>query len=242
MSVEALNWAVGQKREPGPKVVLLALADWADHLGVAWPGQDAIAEKASVTTRTVRRYLTELVAIGVVSKRARMRGDGRGRTSDEYHLHLDQPDASSGKTTSTNRTPGARPTGQIAYDQPDTAVQGTTREPSVEPSVRSLAPAARNGLATRKRDPIWDALMAVCGVTSITPSSRGAYNKATAGLKTVGATPEQIVQHGMVFRQRWPEASLTPTALERRWGECDPDRQHASVPDASHAAIKRVLG
>ena len=85
--------------------------------------------------------------------------------------------------------------------------------------------------AVRRKDPIWDALMAVCGVdpSQVTSQARGRYNTAAKAIRDVGATPEAIAARGLVFRQRWPEASLTPSALASRWGECDPDRQHAAV-------------
>jgi hypothetical protein len=95
--------------------------------------------------------------------------------------------------------------------------------------------------SVRKRDETWDALMAVCGVTSITPSARGAYNRACADLKAVGATSDEIVEHGRTFRSRWPDVSLTPTALARRWGETDPARQHAPAPPKGHEMIQRAL-
>lgn len=84
---------------------------------------------------------------------------------------------------------------------------------------------------TRKSDLVWESLLAVCGVdpTQVTSTARGRYNKAAKDLRDLGATPEAIAARGLVFRQRWPDASLTPSALASRWGECDPDRQHATV-------------
>lgn len=63
--------------------------------------------------------------------------------------------------------------------------------------------------------------MAACGVdtTAITASSRGAYNRAVRDLKAVDATPGQITLRARKYQQQWPTASLTPTALARRWSE-----------------------
>lgn len=65
--------------------------------------------------------------------------------------------------------------------------------------------------------------MAACGVdaTTVTGSSRGAYNRATAELRKVNADPSEITRRAENFQRRWPGASLTPTALARRWAECD---------------------
>lgn len=75
----------------------------------------------------------------------------------------------------------------------------------------------------RKPDEIWDALLEACHVepSSVTASSRGAYNKAVADLKAVDATPEEIRRRAAIFRGQWRDVSLTPTALARRWAECE---------------------
>lgn len=79
----------------------------------------------------------------------------------------------------------------------------------------------------RKADPLWDALMAACRVEGEIPkSARGAYNRARSDLAAVGATPEEIHRRAKVYRQQWPKVSLTPTALARRWAECE--RPHVS--------------
>lgn len=91
-----------------------------------------------------------------------------------------------------------------------------------------LAPVpARN---KRAPDVIWDAMLAVCGINGeIPPSARGAYNKARSDFVAVHATPETIRARAVVFRARWPQVSLTPTALARRWAECEPNPAHLPV-------------
>lgn len=90
--------------------------------------------------------------------------------------------------------------------------------------------------ARNKRDAIWDAMLHVCGISgAITPPARGAYNKARADLAACDATPETIRQRATVFRMRWPGVSLTPTALARRWSECEPNAAHMPVPKLSPA-------
>jgi hypothetical protein len=74
----------------------------------------------------------------------------------------------------------------------------------------------------RAKDPIWDALLAVCGLKDSTPttSERGAWNKAVQSLRAVNATPSEIQARAIAYRKKWPSVSLTPTALARRWSEC----------------------
>lgn len=81
---------------------------------------------------------------------------------------------------------------------------------------------------TRAADDTWDAVMVACNVDaqSIPPSARGGYNKAVADLKAVGATPSDIRQRAHNFQLHWPDISLTPTALARRWAEvAEPPRR-----------------
>lgn len=100
----------------------------------------------------------------------------------------------------------------------------------IAPPAQKTEP-ARNG-----RDVLWDAMLHVCGISgAISPSARGAYNKARADLAACDATPETIRQRAAVFRMRWPGVSLTPTALARRWSECEPNAAHMPVPKLSPA-------
>lgn len=74
---------------------------------------------------------------------------------------------------------------------------------------------------SRKADEIWDALLAACNVDagSVPDSARGAYNRAVKDLRGIGATPDEIRRRAAIYRRRWPDMALTPTALTRRWAE-----------------------
>jgi DNA-binding transcriptional ArsR family regulator len=129
-----MTWAFEQDIEPHAKLVLLALANRANHeTGVCHPGQQLIGRECSMSDRTVRRHLKRLTDAGLVTRRARMLPEGRGRTSDEYRLAYYQPDRMSersgptGQKLTTNRTE--------MDDQPDTVVQGTVREPKENPKI-----------------------------------------------------------------------------------------------------------
>jgi hypothetical protein len=61
MSIKAIGWAFKQKcGTPAEKLVLLALADYANDEGECWPGQDHIAEKTDLVRETVLRLLRSL--------------------------------------------------------------------------------------------------------------------------------------------------------------------------------------
>jgi len=75
----------------------------------------------------------------------------------------------------------------------------------------------------RPRDELWEALLQACGIPLTAPlsiSARGAYNRAVKSLRAMQVEPPAIYAHAQAFRQRWPQVTLTPTALERRWNEC----------------------
>lgn len=125
-----MTWAFEQTLKPAHKLVLLALADFADEHQNCWPGQQTIAEKASVSERTLRRILSELEDDGYI-KRARRNTQTGFRTSDSYHLEI-LPAESAGRTPPTGQK--SAPTGQLRTTNRPT-VAGTG-EPSVEPSVK----------------------------------------------------------------------------------------------------------
>ena len=116
--------------------------------------------------------------------------------------------------------------------------QGESAGESSSSRTRSRVPkGTSSGTAKpRERDPIWDALMVACGIdtASITKSSRGAYNRAVADLREAGATQGQVTLRAKKYRERWPNTSLTPSALAKHWPELD---AAASAP-ASEAATE----
>lgn len=76
MSIVALNWAFDVHMTPGPKLVLLALADVADDRGESYPSVRWLAERACISERTAQRYLRELEAGGLITIVQRVRSDG----------------------------------------------------------------------------------------------------------------------------------------------------------------------
>lgn len=117
-----MTWAFDQDLTPEQKIVLLALADYADGDGVCFPGQKNLARKTSIPERTLRRRIQELEGLGLIIRRRRQGAEGY-RTSDEYRL---LPAGVAGW-----------PTGQ--EEAPQRPTVAATREPSEEPSVTTTA-------------------------------------------------------------------------------------------------------
>lgn len=87
MSIEAISWVWKKAEASGSKLLLLlALADYADDKGESWPSNAALAAKARVNERTVRRLLRELEDEGALKT---ILGGGRKHTS-RYVLTLEK--------------------------------------------------------------------------------------------------------------------------------------------------------
>lgn len=87
MSVKALTWAFDQDLKPTPKIILLALADYANDSGECWPGINSLCEKAGVTRSTLKRNLQILENDSVIVRLERKRDNG-SQTSNRYFLNL----------------------------------------------------------------------------------------------------------------------------------------------------------
>lgn len=101
MSSEAMAWA---KRcgEVGsvPQLVLMLMADWADHDNKAWPGVKTLASMTSRSERTIIRAVKRLEEAGLIEKSARTawcaldnpaclsKGPHKHRTSNLYRLKV----------------------------------------------------------------------------------------------------------------------------------------------------------
>lgn len=101
MSSEAMAWA---KRcgEVGsvPQLVLMLMADWADHEDKAWPGVKTLAAMTSRSERTIIRAVKRLEDAGLIEKSARTawcaldnpaclsKGPHKHRTSNLYRLKV----------------------------------------------------------------------------------------------------------------------------------------------------------
>jgi hypothetical protein len=81
MSVKVMGKVWDMDLPPGEKLVLLALADHADHNGNnAYPGNDLLAKKTGLSTRQVRRILDDLESRAIVKKSSG--GVGRGKKAN----------------------------------------------------------------------------------------------------------------------------------------------------------------
>lgn len=170
MSVTLMGKAFALELEPSLKLVLLALADRADDDGGSChPGQEYLAKKCSMGVRTIRRHLSELEDRGYISRRARFRAEGKGRTSDAFRLTLDLPANLAAGNEPTNRPDDDGLTGQNASDQPANSGRGYTRDTSGTHQTR-----ARSGFAS-----FWDTYPRKAGRRKAEAAYRRALERGT---------------------------------------------------------------
>jgi Helix-turn-helix domain len=139
MSWNATAWAKQVTAGgPGPKAVLLCLADRADEEQSCYPSQQLLATETEQSVRTVQRQLADLEERGLIRRVHRARSDGSGRSSDRYFLLVEavlgdevSPDNLSRKDSLTRQ-------GRSVLH--DTGVVGTINEPSVKDSLVPDAP------------------------------------------------------------------------------------------------------
>lgn len=90
MSIQAVAWALEQQIPAGPKLVLVALANHADHSsGLCWPSVALVAHEASCSPRAVYRFVADLTRNGYVSVEKKRGKDGKQR-SNNYWLLFDR--------------------------------------------------------------------------------------------------------------------------------------------------------
>lgn len=102
MSIQAVAWALGQKIPGTNKLVLIALANYADEeTGHCWPSVERISKQASCSPRSVHTYVAALKRNGYVDVRSGRSKAGSVRTND-YWLLMDR-----------------KPTAWVSVKQPD---------------------------------------------------------------------------------------------------------------------------
>jgi biotin operon repressor len=91
MSVAAMTWALSQWLDPGPKMVLVAIADRVNHKGdddSGFPSLDDIADTACQSRRSVQRHIAALEEMGLLVKLFRHAEGGR-QTSNLYRINME---------------------------------------------------------------------------------------------------------------------------------------------------------
>jgi len=92
MSIQAVGWALDQDLPARPKLVLVSIANHANHAdGYCFLRVDTIAREASCSPRAVHNFIGDLIRNGFVRKQQRRASDGRQRCNDYWILFGRQP-------------------------------------------------------------------------------------------------------------------------------------------------------
>lgn len=221
MSAQAVAHVFQNPTESGSStLVWLALADVANdqNENLLWMSNYGIQCKTRLSEATVRRCLHDLVewgCIDVVETR-----DGKSTLYRFQFTDLPQIDTRSAHTTPRQEaTRGA----QVARGNP--------------PQDDTQTQVSNSSKTQRPKDEIFDALCLVCKINSaeVTKTGRGELNAAVKELKAVGATPREIIRRSVVWKQKYPEILVTPSALKKHWAALEPvDRSVVDIyPGAS---------
>jgi hypothetical protein len=212
------------------KLVLLAIADnaWEDGTN-AFPSVGHIAHKTGLDKRTVKRIVKKLIEIGELKRQLR-----HNQSSLFTVLIQDNwPD---------------NPMNIIIDDEDDDSVG----EQSIELIGEVLPAVAKKALAKKKAspavkkerlpDPVWDAVMDVCGIeqTTLNQSERSKYGGCCKLLKESQATSDEIYIRAQRYRKRYEGIILTPAALVNHWSSLSQDDVTAQAVPAGWDAIKEA--
>lgn len=192
MAIKVMDWVFENSKAQGiERLILLVIADHCNSEGEhAFPRISVIARRANVSERTVKRRLSDLVALGELEVVKRQ------GTSSLYKIVFPGNEATMYENESTGQ---------------------------------EVAPITKNKKTRkpRERNPIWDTILEVCGVNpdNVNSSEASRYGRMVRVLNECSATPEDIRARAAVYQRKFPQATMTPSALVNRWSECDPASQ-----------------
>lgn len=128
MSVSAVRAVLDRSQtRAGCRLVMLVLAEHADHQGVAWPSVATIAAAASLSTRQVKRCLAECVRVGELTVVAR----SSQHHATRYQISIPEVTPMSPLEDSPEVTPASPLIGPgVTYTSPLTKSPEVTSAPS----------------------------------------------------------------------------------------------------------------
>jgi len=239
------------KMDPTTKLVLVSFAEHAHPDGThAFPSVQRIARYCCIDRRTAQRHIAKLKDRGLLVEVT----PAAGTKPAEYRVVLEaldvgaadcRPMAQVAQGGGTDATPGggAGGTGGAAPMPPEPSTEPTStatvsnqplgahaRESEAQQAQLLTVDAVATVRRQRQPDPLWDAVMHVCGVdtSAIPESARGKYGRVVKELKAIGATPDDVLVRAASYKMRYP-GTITPNALLMHWSECTPDHVMAEA-------------
>lgn len=203
MAIEVMSWVMhnSQAESPTEQLLLIILGNYANNDGTnCFPFLDTVAKAAKMNKTSVSKVLSRMEEKGLIKI---YRVPGRGNV---YHVCMpgveqSEPDFS-----------------HLARRRKSTAVVA----PSAD-GVSILPGTARLG-SKSELDALWNAVADVCGVNikTLTKGEQSKYGKVIKSLRLVGATPNDIRTRAFMYRRKFPNTTMTATALVNHWSSLDP--------------------
>jgi len=194
------------------------LARRANSSNEAFPSRGYLAEAMGCSRKSVDRALDELLELGAVTKQSQF-------VENRQTVNLYTVRAMAGTPVTREGDKGVAPGGDTGVPQKQSHKNESHKKPLAATPPEST---------TRKKDRLFEAVAKECGInlTGMTRSARGQLNKAVKELREIDATEEQVAAKAKAYRQQYPNATLTPTALVKHWSsfaEAEKKAQRKSV-------------
>lgn len=145
MSIQAVAWALDQDLPARPKLVLVSIANHANHTdGYCWLKAETIAAEASCSPRAVYNFIGDLIRNGFIRKSPRKGDDGKQRAND-YWILLGRPPAPwNSERAEPREADEAEPQDVVEPDAPHAVGEAVENPPAeaVEIPVGSAGPTA----------------------------------------------------------------------------------------------------
>ncbi len=132
MSVQAISWAFSRNVDPGPKLLLLALANYSNDEGRCFPAKARLAKDCNLSERSVRNYLVVLEQQGLVVVEANYDKSGR-QTANTILLNMEGAKSARGEGANCVGLPDATPSGvhlraplMNRHKEPSEDIEGAT--------------------------------------------------------------------------------------------------------------------
>lgn len=205
MSVQAIALSLKvQGLKPSEKLLLLALANYADDAMKCWPSHKTLAADTGLSQRTILTTFKRLEAAGLLVRAARDRADG-SRASDIITLTL------GGEMIAPRGETIAPPVGKSFQGGGEMVSPLTTFEPSKEPKKADETDLAEDVWQEANQD-------------SRNRSGRPATRRAVVAAIAKGASPESLLSSVKAHCRRSGEhAKGVHRIIEAElWRECRP--------------------
>lgn len=213
------------------KLVLLAIADnaWEDGTN-AFPSVGHIAHKTGLDKRTVKRIVKKLIEIGELKRQLRHNQSSLFTVliqdnwpDNPMNIKIDEDDD---EDVQLQESPIE------IFDAPVLVAKKSPAKKKGSPAVKKERP----------EDPIWNAVMDVCGIdqTTLNQSERSKYGGCCKLLKESQATADEIYVRSERYRKRYEGIVLTPPALVNHWSSLSQDDATTKAVPAGWDAIKEA--